>query len=200
LGLATAAALGATPGVANAVCAAGSPSLSPNAFTGTVVRLGVDHRQAFVQKDDGTQVEVDGGTLGPDVHSSDEVVFVLGGHYEIDPGNSRSPFEANDCTTTLLGVVALASPTPTASPSPSTSGSPSSGSPSSGSTPTSATPTSALPSPIRSLVASAQMTVYQTSSTYPDFVTVAIFAVVSAILLSFAYLVRVIRRRRHRSD
>jgi hypothetical protein len=180
LAIALAIGVSAVPGVARAACAAGSPSLSPNAFKGTVVRLGADHRQAFVQKDDGTQVEVDGGSLGAG-HSGEEVVFVLGGRYQIEPQNSRPPFLVNDCTTTLLAVTA---PSPDASPSPSSP----------------ATPSSALPSPIGSLVASAQMTVYQTSSAYPDFVTVAIFAVLSAILLAVAYLVRVIRRRRDRWD
>ena len=163
----------AVPGVARAACAP-SPSVSPYGFTGTVVRLGIDDRQAFVQKNDGTQVEVDGGSLGTG-HSGEEYTFVLGGRYQIEPENSRPPFLVSDCTaTTLLGVVSL-------SPSPSASASASVASP------------AAAP-------ASTELTVFPTSSAHPDFVTGAIFIVIFALLLAFAYAGRLLRRRRHRWD
>jgi hypothetical protein len=119
----------AVPGVARAACAP-SPSLSPYGFTGTVVRLGADPRRAFVQKDDGTQVEVDGGSSAP---------------------------------------VSTSAPV-------------------------------GLPSPIGSAPASAELTVFPTASAHPDFVTGAIFILIFALLLAFAYAVRVLRRRRHRWD
>ena len=67
----------AASGVAYASCA-GTPATSPYGFTGTVIRLGADDRQAFIQKDDGTQVEVDGGTIGGGF-SGEDFDFVLGG-------------------------------------------------------------------------------------------------------------------------
>lgn len=163
----------AASGVARAACAP-SPSVSAYGFTGTVVRLGIDDRHSFVQKNDGTQAEVDGGSLGAG-HSGEEYTFVLGGRYQIEPGNSRPPFLVSDCTaTTLLGVGSL-------SPSPSASASAPVASP------------AAAP-------ASAEFTVFPTSSAQPDFVTGAIFIVIFALLLAFAYAVRVLRRRRHRWD
>jgi hypothetical protein len=180
VGLAIALAIGITaaPGVARAACAA-SPALSPDGFVGTVVRLGFDDRQAFVQKDNGTQVEVDGGTIGGGV-SGEDYTFVLGGRYRIEPENSRPPFLVNDCTaTTLLDVVSV-------SPSPSP--------------PVSAAASAAAPPPIGSAAASAELTVFPTSSAHPDFVTGAIFVVIFAFLLSVAYAVRVLRRRLHRWD
>jgi hypothetical protein len=163
----------AAPGAARAACAP-SPSLSPYGFAGTVVRLGVDSRQAFVQKDDGTQVEVDGGSLGAG-HSGEEYTFVLGGRYQIEPENSRPPFLVSDCTaTTLLGVVSL-------SPSPSASASAPVASP------------AAAP-------ASAELTVFPTSSAHPDFLSIGVFVVIFALLLALAYAVRVLRRRRNRWD
>jgi hypothetical protein len=164
----------AASGVAHASCA-GSPALSPNGFTGTVIRIGADDRQAFVQKDDGTQVEVDGGTIGG-ASTGEDFDFVLGAHYRIEPENSKPPFLVNDCTATTRLDVAAESPS--TSP-PSASGSVSS--------------PSAAP-------ATAELTVFPTSSAQPDFVTGAIFIVIFALLLGFAYTVRVLRRRRHRWD
>ena len=118
VGLAIAVAIGVTavPGVARAACAP-SPSLSPYGFTGTVVRLGVDSRQAFVQKDDGTQVEVDGGSFGPGAGvSGEEYTFVLGGRYQIEPENSKPPFLVNDCTATTLLAVTSVSPSTSVRP------------------------------------------------------------------------------------
>jgi hypothetical protein len=43
--------------------------------------------------------------------------------------------------------------------------------------------------------ASAQFTVYPTSAAQPDFLTGAVFVVLSALLLAVAYAVRVLRRR-----
>jgi hypothetical protein len=166
------------PGVAHASCAA-SPSLSPYGFTGTVVRLGPDDRQAFVQKDDGTQVEVDGGTIGGGV-SGEDFDFLLGARYQIEPENSRPPFLVNDCTaTTRLGLT-LATPSPSA--------------------PVSTSAPVGPPSPINAAPATAELTVFPTSTAQPDFVTGAIFVVIFALLLAFAYAVRVVRRRRHRWD
>lgn len=163
----------ALPGAARASCA-GSPSLSPYGFTGTVIRLGADDRQAFVQKDDGTQVEVDGGTIGGGV-SGEDFDFVLGAQYRIEPENSTPPFLVNDCTaTTRLGLT-LASPSPSVA---------------------AAGPAS---SPIAA-PATAELTVFPTSTAQPDFVTGAIFVVIFVLLLAFAYTVRVLRRRRHRWD
>lgn len=162
------------PGVARAACAP-SPSLSPYGFTGTVIRLGPDDRQAFVQKDDGTTVEVDGGSLGPAIGGED-FDFVLGARYQIEPENSKAPFLVSDCTATKMLTVAAVSPS--TSP-PSASGSVSS--------------PSAAP-------ATAELTVFPTSSAQPDFVTGAIFIVIFALLLALAYTVRVLRRRRHRWD
>jgi hypothetical protein len=164
----------AVSGVAHASCA-GSPSLSPYGFTGTVVRLGADDRQAFVQKDDGTQVEVDGGVLGPAV-SGEDFDFVLGARYQIEPENSKPPFLVNDCTaTTRLG---LTSPIPSPSASASTP----------------------LSSPVAA-PATAELTVFPTSSAQPDFLTGAVFVVIFGLLLAFAFAVRVVRRRRrHRWD
>jgi hypothetical protein len=168
----------AVPGVAHASCT-GSPALSPNGFTGTVVRLGADDRQAFVQKDDGTQVEVDGGTIGGGF-SGEDFDFVLGARYQIEPENSRPPFLVNDCTaTTRLGLTSV-------SPSPSA--------------PVSTSAPVGLPSPIVSTPASTELTVFPTASAHPDFVTGAIFVVIFALLLAFAFAVRTLRRRRHRWD
>jgi hypothetical protein len=167
----------AAPGVARAACAP-SPFLSPYGFTGTVVRLGADSRQAFVQKDDGTQVEVDGGSLGAG-HSGEESTFVLGGRYQLEPENSRPPFLVSDCTAaTLLGVVSL-------SPSPSASA---------------VSTSAAVPSPVASAPTPAELTVFPTASAHPDFLSIAVFIVIFALLLGFAYAVRVLRRRRHRWD
>jgi hypothetical protein len=165
----------AVPGVAHAACAP-SPALSPDGFTGTMVRLGTDHRQAFVQKDDGTQVEVDGGAIGPGV-SGEDYTFVLGGRYQIEPENTRPPFLVNDCTATKLLDVVSVSPSPPP--------------------PVSASAPAGLPSLIGSAPApaSTQLTVYPTSSAHPDFLTGVVFVVLSAILLTVAYGVRVLRRR-----
>jgi hypothetical protein len=163
-------------GVANASCAV-SPSLSPYGFTGTVIRIGADDRQAFVQKDDGTQVEVDGGSIGGGF-SGEDFEFVLGARYQIEPANSKPPFLVNDCTaTTRLGLT-VATPSPSA--------------------PVSTSATGGLPSPIGS--ASAELTVFPTASAQPDFVTGAIFVLIFGLLLAFAFAVRVLRRRRHRWD
>jgi hypothetical protein len=164
------------PGVAHASCT-GSPALSPDGFIGTVVRLGADDRQAFVQKDDGTQVEVDGGTIGGGV-SGEDFDFVLGARYQIEPENSRPPFLVNDCTaTTRLGLT-LATPSP--------------------STPGSTSAPVGLPSPIVSTPTTAELTVFPTSSAHPDFVTGAVFVVFFAVLLAIALAVRALRRRLHR--
>jgi hypothetical protein len=170
----------AVPGVARAACAP-SPSLSPYGFTGTVVRLGADDRQAFVQKDDGTQVEVDGGSFGPGAGvGGEDFDFVLGARYQIEPENSRPPFLVSDCTaTTRLGLT-LASPSPSA--------------------PASTSAPVRPPSPISAAPATAELTVFPTSTAHPDFVTGAIFVVIFLLLLAFAYMVRVLRRRRHRWD
>jgi hypothetical protein len=166
------------PGVAHASCA-GSPALSPDGFTGTVVRLGTDHRQAFVQKDDGTQVEVDGGTISGGF-SGEDYTFVLGARYQIEPENSRPPFLVNDCTaTTRLGLTLA---TPPQSP------------------PVSTSAPVGLPSPISAAPASAELTVFPTPSAQPDFVTGAIFVLIFALLLAFAFAVRTLRGRRHRWD
>ena len=168
----------AVQGVAHASCAA-SPSLSPVGFTGTVIRVGADDRQAFVQKDDGTVVEVDGGTLGPAIGGED-FEFALGARYQIEPENSKPPFLVNDCTaTTRLGLT-VATPSPSA--------------------PVSTSAPAGLPSPITSAPASAELTVFPTASAQPDFVTGAIFVLIFALLLAFAFTVRVVRRRRHRWD
>jgi hypothetical protein len=166
------------PGVAYASCA-GSPALSPNGFTGTVIRLGADDRQAFVQKDDGTQVEVDGGTIGGGF-TGEDFDFVLGARYQIEPRNSSPPFLVDDCTaTTRLGLT-VANPSPSA--------------------PVSTSAPAGLPSPIASTPATAELTVFPTASAHPDFVTGAIFLLIFALLLAFAFTVRVLRRRRHRWD
>jgi hypothetical protein len=180
VGLAMALAVSALPGVAHAACSA-SPALSPDGFTGTVVRLGADDRQAFVQKDDGTQVEVDGGTIGGGL-SGEDFDFVLGARYQIEPENSRPPFLVNDCTaTTRLGLT-LATASATAS------------------APASAVASAEVPSAPAAALATTELTVLPTSSAHPDFVTGAIFVVIFAILLGIAYAVRVLRRRRHRWD
>jgi hypothetical protein len=166
----------AVPGVAHASCT-GSPVLSPDGFIGTVVRLGSDDRQAFVQKDDGTQVEVDGGTIGGGA-TGEDFDFVLGARYQIEPRNSKPPFLVDDCTaTTRLGLTSV-------SPSPSA--------PVSTSTPV------GLPSPIVSTPASAELTVFPTASAHPDFVTGAVFVVFFAFLLAITLAVRAVRRRSHR--
>ena len=170
----------AAPGVARAACSA-SPALSPYGFTGTVVRLGTDHRQAFVQKDDGSQVEVDGGSLGPAIGGED-FTFVLGGRYQIEPENSHPPFLVSDCTATTLLAVTSVSP----STSPSTPQAPSA-------------PASAPVSAPAAAPASAQLTVFPTSSAHPDYLSIAVFVVIFALLLGFAYAVRVLRRRLHRA-
>ena len=180
VGLATALAIGITaaPGVARAACAP-SPSLSPYGFTGTVVRLGADPRQAFVQKDDGTQVEVDGGSFGPGAGASGEdYTFVLGGRYQIEPENSRPPFLVNDCTATTLLAMTSVPPSPSVSPS---------------------TPVSAPVSAPAAAPASAQLMVFPTSSAHPDYLSIAVFVVIFLLLLGFAYAVRVLRRRLHRA-
>jgi hypothetical protein len=163
----------AASGIAYASCT-GSPALSPNGFTGTVIRLGADDRQAFVQKDDGSQVEVDGGTIGGGV-SGEDIDFVLGARYQIEPENSTPPFLVNDCTATTRLDLAAASTSPSASP------------------------LSAVPSP-SAAPATAELTVFPTSAAHPDFVTGAIFIVIFLLLLAVAYPVRVLRRRRHRWD
>jgi hypothetical protein len=95
------------PGTASAACSA-SPPLSPVGFDGTVVRIGLDDRQAFVRKDDGTTVEVDGGNVHSDGMSGEDFHFELGGRYRVEPENSAPPFLVNDCTgTTLLGMTSL---------------------------------------------------------------------------------------------
>jgi hypothetical protein len=163
----------ALPGVARASCAVTS-SHSPYGFTGTVIRLGADDRQAFVQKDDGTQVEVDGGTIGG-AFTGEDFDFVLGAQYRIEPENSKPPFVVNDCTaTTRLGLT-LATPSPAVAAS------------------------GPVSSPIAA-PATAELTVFPTSTAQPDFVTGAIFILIFALLLAFAYAVRVLRRRRHRWD
>jgi hypothetical protein len=160
----------AASSIAYASCT-GSPASSPNGFTGTVIRIGPDDRQAFVQKDDGTLVEVDGGTIGGGF-SGEDYTFVLGGHYRIEPENSKPPFLVNDCTaTTRLDAVA--------------------GSPS---------PASTIVSSPSAAPATAELTVFPTSAAHPDFVTGAIFIVIFLLLLAFTYAVRVLRRRRHRWD
>jgi hypothetical protein len=163
----------AVPVVAHASCA-GSPALSPYGFTGTVIRLGADDRQAFVQKDDGTQVEVDGGTIGGGF-TGEDFDFVLGAQYRIEPENSKPPFLVNDCTATMRLGLTLASRSPSVAAS------------------------GPLSSPIAA-PATAELTVFPTSSAQPDFVTVAIFIIIFALLLVVAYAVRVLRRRRHRWD
>jgi hypothetical protein len=101
-------------GPARASCT-GSPPRAPNAFDGTVVRLGLDDRQAFVSKDDGTVVEVDGGPIAEGVATGEDYHFRLGGRYEIDPTNAEAPLLVNDCTATTL--LAMTSLPPTASSS-----------------------------------------------------------------------------------
>jgi len=103
-------AVSATP--AQASCT-GSPARAADAFNGTVVRLGIDDRQAFVRTDAGSVVEVDGGAAGLDVSSGEDYHFVLGGRYVIDPSNAVEPYLVNDCTaTTLLGMTSVpATPT-----------------------------------------------------------------------------------------
>lgn len=172
----------AVPGVARAACSA-SPALSPYGFTGTVVRLGPDDRQAFVQKDDGTQVEVDGGTIGGGF-SGEDFEFMLGARYQIEPENSSPPFLVNDCTATTRLAPTLATPSTSATPS----------------APVSTSAPVGLPSPISSAPATAELTVFPTASAHPDFVTGAIFVVIFVLLVGFAYAVRVLRRRRHRWD
>ncbi|MEA2674741.1 MAG: hypothetical protein QOI92_1933 [Chloroflexota bacterium] len=168
----------AVPGVARASCAA-SPSLSPHGFTGTVIRVGADDRQAFVQKDDGTVVEVDGGALGPAI-SGEDFDFVLGARYQIEPENSKPPFLVNDCTaTTRLGLT-LATPSPSG--------------------PVATSAPVGLPSPIAAAPTSAGLTVFPTASAHPDFVSGVIFVLIFALLLVFAFAVRTLRRRRHRWD
>ncbi len=168
----------AASGVAYASCAE-SPTLSPNGFTGTVIRIGPDDRQAFVQKDDGTQVEVDGGTIGG-ASTGEDFEFVLGARYRIEPENSKPPFLVNDCTATALLAATSASPSPVG--------------PESTSVPVGS------PSLISAAPATAELTVFPTSSAHPDFVTGAIFIVIFLLLLAFTYTVRVVRRRRHRWD
>lgn len=166
----------AVSGMARAACAP-SPSLSPYGFTGTVVRLGVDSRQAFVQKDDGTQVEVDGGSLGSG-HSGEEYTFVLGGRYQIEPENSRPPFLVSDCTATTLLAVTSVSPSPSTPPPPLAS-----------------TPVASPAAP-----ASTEFTVFPTASAHPDFLSIAIFVVIFGLLLAVTAIFRVVRRRRNRWD
>jgi small neutral amino acid transporter SnatA (MarC family) len=55
-------------------------------------------------------------------------------------------------------------------------------------------------SPISAAPATSELTIFPTSSAHPDFVTGAIFVVIFALLLTFAYAIRVLRRRRHRWD
>jgi hypothetical protein len=57
----------------------------------------------------------------------------------------------------------------------------------------------ASPSAPASAPASTQLTLYPTSSEHPDFVTGAIFVVLSALLLGVAFAVRVLRRRLRRT-
>ncbi len=163
----------AASGVAHASCA-GTPATSPYGFTGTVIRLGADDRQAFIQKDDGTQVEVDGGTIGGGF-TGEDFDFVLGAQYRIEPENSKPPFLVNDCTATMRLGLTLASPSPAAAASGPVSS------------------PSAAP-------ATAELTVFPTSAAHPDFVTGAMFVVIFLLLLAFTYAVRVLRRRRHRWD
>jgi hypothetical protein len=101
LAIATAATIAVSSTPALASCAA-SPAKAPDAFVGNVVRLGIDDRQAFVREDDGTVVEVDGGTVAENVASGEDFHFRLGGRYEIDPTNAEPPFLVNDCTATTL--------------------------------------------------------------------------------------------------
>jgi hypothetical protein len=167
------------PRVAYASCA-GSPALSPNGFTGTVVRIGADDRQAFVQKEDGSQVEVDGGTIGG-AFTGEDFDFVLGARYQIEPENSKPPFLVNDCTaTTRLGLT-LATPSTSAAPA-------------------SALASAGVSSAPAAASATAELTVFPTASAHPDFVTGAIFVLIFALLLAFAFAVRMLRRRRHRWD
>jgi hypothetical protein len=145
-----------------------------------VVRIGADDRQAFVQKEDGSQVEVDGGTIGG-AFTGEDFDFVLGARYQIEPENSKPPFLVNDCTaTTRLGLT-LATP--------STSAAPASGIASAG-----------VPAAPAAASATAELTVFPTASAHPDFVTGAIFVLIFALLLAFAFAVRMLRRRRHRWD
>lgn len=161
----------AAPGIAHASCT-GNPALSSDGFIGTVIRLGSDDRQAFVQKDDGTQVEVDGGTIGRGF-TGEDYTFVLGARYQIEPRNSSPPFQVDDCTATMQLGLALATLSPSGSPS------------------TPASSPSVAP-------ASAELTTYPTASAHPDFVSIAVFVVLLALLLAVAYIVRALRRRLHR--
>jgi hypothetical protein len=63
----------------------------------------------------------------------------------------------------------------------------------------SAPPTLASPAPASAAV-STQLSVYPTAAAHPDFLSIAVFVVIFAILLAVAYIVRVIRRRRHQWD
>jgi hypothetical protein len=62
------------------------------------------------------------------------------------------------------------------------------------------TPALAAPSAPASAAVSTQLSVYPTASAHPDFLSIAVFVVIFAILLAVAYIVRVVRRRRHRWD
>jgi hypothetical protein len=84
-----------------AACSA-NPPRSPNAFNGTVVRLGLDDRQAFVRTDDGTLVEVDGGNVHVDAVGGEDFHFILDARYDIEPDNATAPFIVNDCTATTM--------------------------------------------------------------------------------------------------
>jgi hypothetical protein len=84
-----------------AACSA-NPPRSPNAFNATVVRLGLDDRQAFVRTDDGTVVEVDGGNVYVDAVGGEDFHFILDARYDVEPGNATAPFVVNDCTATTM--------------------------------------------------------------------------------------------------
>ncbi|HWF42215.1 MAG TPA: hypothetical protein VN683_09040, partial [Acidothermaceae bacterium] len=102
------------------------------------------------------------------------------GFTKIEPDNPKPPFLVSDCTaTTRLGLT-LASPSPSA--------------------PVSTSAPVGPPAPVSAAPATAELTVFPTSSAHPDFVTGAIFIVIFALLLAIAYTVRVLRRRRHRWD
>ena len=83
-----------------------------------------------------------------------------------------------DPTATTLFAIVSASPSASMSPS---------------------TPVSAPVSAPAAAPASAQLTVFPTSSAHPDYLSIAVFVVIFALLLGFAYAVRVLRRRLHRA-
>jgi hypothetical protein len=94
-----------------ASCAADAGVRSAHAFVGTVIGVTNASRTATVRTDDGRIVTVYGGPGDdPNVASSVDRTYQLGGRYEFDPTNDTDPYQDDICTATVEIAAPFADP------------------------------------------------------------------------------------------